>query len=136
LCALPIEHVEETMRPLAVDAMAGAPSFVRGIAVVRGVPTPVVDASSLLSGHASHPTRFVTLKTARRRIALAVDAVVGVVEIPPGSLSPLPPLFQNDSSDAVSAVGTLDVDLLLVLESARLIPEELWAVLEGGCVLA
>jgi purine-binding chemotaxis protein CheW len=136
LCALPLEHVEETMRPLAVEAIAGVPSFVRGLAVVRGSPIPVVDAASLLSGDASHPTRFVTVKTGSRRIALAVDAVVGVVEIPLGSLDALPVLFQYASLDVISAIGTLDADLLLVLRSTRLIPEELWAVLEAGCVLA
>jgi purine-binding chemotaxis protein CheW len=136
LCALPLEHVEEAMRPLAVEAIAGVPSFVRGLAVVRGAPIPVVDAASLLCGKASHPTRFVTIKTGRRRMALAVDAVVGVVEIPPGSLDAVPLLFQDANLDVISAIGTLDTDLLLVLRSTRLIPEELWAVLEVGCTLA
>jgi purine-binding chemotaxis protein CheW len=136
LCALPLERVEEAMRPLPVEAIAGVPAYVRGLAVIRGTPIPVVDAASLLTGDASHPTRFVTVKTGSRRIALAVDAVVGVVEIPRGSLEPLPLLFQSASLDAISAIGTLDGDLLLVLQSARLIPEELWAVLEADCVLA
>lgn len=129
-------HVEETMRPLAVEAIVGAPSFVRGLAVVRGTPIPVVDAASLLSGHRSHATRFVTVKTGSRRIALAVDAVVGVVEIPLGSLDALPLLFQDANRDVISAIGTLDADLLLVLRSTHLIPEEFWAVLEAGCALA
>lgn len=136
LCALPLEHVEETMRPLPVEAIAGAPSFVRGLAVVRGAPIPVVDAASLISGVASHPTRFVTVKTGSRRIALAVDAVVGVVEIPPSSLDAFPLLFQDASLDVISAIGTLDAELLVVLRSTCLIPEELWAVLETGCALA
>jgi purine-binding chemotaxis protein CheW len=121
---------------MAVETIAGMPSFVRGLAVVRGVPIPVVDAGALLSGVASHATRFVTVKTGSRRIALAVDAVVGVVEIPPGSLEALPLLFQDTSLDAISAIGTLDSDLLLVLQGTRLVPEELWAVLEAGCAAA
>jgi purine-binding chemotaxis protein CheW len=135
-CALPLEHVEETMRPLAIEAIAGVPSFVRGLAVVRGAPIPVVDAASLINGVASHPRRFVTVKAGTRRIALAVDAVVGVVEIPSGSLDALPQLFQDASLDAISAIGMLDADLLLVLRSTHLIPEEFWAVLETGCALA
>jgi purine-binding chemotaxis protein CheW len=136
LCALPLEHVEETMRPMPVEAIAGLPSFVRGLAVVRGAPIPVVDAASLLSGDASdatRATRFVTVKTGSRRIALLVDAVVGVVPIPRGSLDALPLLFQDASLDMISAVGTLDANLLLVLRSARLVREELWAVLEPVC---
>jgi purine-binding chemotaxis protein CheW len=136
LCALPLDHVEEAMRPMAVEAIAGVPSFVRGLAIVRGVPMAVVDAASLLSGRPSHPTRFVTVKAGSRRIALAVDAVVGVVEIPPGSVSALPLLFQDASLDVISAIGMLDADLLLVLQSTRLISEEHWAVLEAGWALA
>ena len=136
LCALPLEHIEEAMRPMAVEAIAGVPSFVRGLAVVRGTPIPVIDAGSLLSGVACHPTRFVTVKTGRRRIALAVDAVVGVVEIPRGSLDALPLLFQDTRLDAISAIGTLDAELLLVLQSGRLVSEELWAVLEADSVPA
>jgi purine-binding chemotaxis protein CheW len=135
LCALPLEHVEEAMRPMAVEAIAGVPSFVLGLAVVRGAPIPVVDAAILLTGLASHPTRFVTVKTGSRRVALAVDDVIGVVAIPSGSLDALPPVFQGVSVDVISAIGTLDADLLLVLQSTRLIPEEFWAVLEADCAL-
>ena len=84
----------------------------------------------------SHATRFVTVKTGSRRVALAVDAVVGVVEIPPGSLDALPLLFQDASLDVISAIGTLDAELLLVLRSTRLIPEEFWAALEADCAAA
>ena len=112
--------------------LAGVPSFIQGLAVVRGVPTPVVNAASLLSGEASHPTRFVTVKTGTRRIVLAVDAVVGVVEIPPGSVDALPQLFQNAELDAISAIGMLDGELLLVLRSTRLIPDDVWATIRAG----
>lgn len=131
-CALPLEHVEETMRPLPVEPIAGVPSFVQGLAVVRGVPTPVVDAASLLSGDPSHPTRFVTVKTGTRRIVLAVDAVLGVIEIPPGSVDALPPLFQGAGLDAIAALGALDAELLLVLRSTRLVSDDLWTTIQAG----
>lgn len=132
LCALPLENVEETMRPLPVEPIAGVPSFVQGLAVIRGVPIPVVDAASILSGDASHPTRFVTVKTGTRRIALAVDAVVGIIEIPPDAVDVLPPLFQSHGLDAISAIGVLDADLLLVLRSTRLVPDDVWATIQSG----
>ena len=131
LCALPLEHVEETMRPLPVEAIAGVPPFVRGLAIIRGVPTAVVDAALLFGGEASHPTRFVIVKAGARRVALAVDAVVGVTEIVPGSLDALPPLFQDAHLDAISAIGTLDAELLFVLRSTRLVPDEVWTMLEA-----
>ena len=132
LCALPLEHVVETMRALPVEPMAGLPAFVRGLAVVRGTPTPVLDASALLCGERAPPVRFVTIRTGQRHVVLAVDAVIGVVELPPETARTLPPLFQHAGPDALSAVGALDGALLLVLESARLVPDDVWAAIDRG----
>lgn len=122
LCALPLEHVSETMRPLPVEAIAGVPVPVRGVAIIRGAPVPVVDLACLLAGTESHPNRFVTVNVGARRVALAVDAVVGVRTIPSEALSELPPLLDGDS-DVIAEMGTLDARLLVVLRSARLIPD-------------
>lgn len=127
LCALPLEHVVETMRPLVVEPMAGAPSFVLGLTVVRGEPLAVVDAARLM-GMADAPIgRFVTVAVGVRRIALAVGDVAGVRRLPPGSLRALPPLLHEAAGDVVDAVGLLDAELLLMLRSARLLPDDVQA---------
>jgi chemotaxis signal transduction protein len=58
-----------------------------------------------------------------RRVALAVAQVLGIRTLDSG---PLPPLLR---ADALLAIGTLDSELLLVLNSARLIPDEAWEAL-------
>jgi purine-binding chemotaxis protein CheW len=133
VCALPIEHVSETMRPLPVEPFAGSPTFVLGLSIIRGSPVPVVDAGRLL-GAAEQPrlTRFVTIKVGERRAALAVGAVVGVWSLAATSLDELPPLLREASGDVVAAIGRLDADLLLVLRSARIVPESVWTALEAG----
>jgi len=140
LCALPVEHVIETMRPLPVEPMAGAPRFVRGLSVIRGVPTPVVDAARLLgvteeeSDLAAAPAaggRFVTLRAGERPVALAVDAVLTVRALAEPSLHELPPLLRDAATDVVSAVSVLDAELLLVLRAARLVPGDLPPPLEA-----
>lgn len=128
-CALPIEHVVETMRPLPVESLAGAPSFVRGVAVVRGVPLPVVDVGELLAGTESEPTRFVVVKTSDRAVALAVDSVLGVRTLAEDSLRALPSLLGDAREQLVGALGHLDAELLLVLRSARCVPEAVWSSL-------
>lgn len=132
LCALPVEHVAETMRPQSVRAIAGAPSFVHGTAVIRGLPVPVVDAASILGDgtSSSHATRFVSLKTADRHIALAVDQVVGVTQVDRTSLSDLPPLLAAANEHAVSAIGILDGELFIMLSSGKLVPEDVWTAIE------
>jgi purine-binding chemotaxis protein CheW len=132
LCALPLRCVGETMRPLPVTRIVGAPAFVQGLAVVRGVPTAVLDAAALLSGQPSRSTRFVTVNTGGRSVALAVDAVIGVVDIPAGDVEALPPLYQNRGADAIAAIGRFDEELLLVLQSSRLMTEEVWAIIHAA----
>ena len=134
LCALPLEHVDETMRPQPVRALAGAPPFVRGVAVIRGLPVPVVDAATAIgqAEPSSNGTRFVALKTAERRVALLVNEVVGVRQIDLRDLFELPPLLASASERVVSAIGMLDSELLMVLRSGKLVSEATWAAVENG----
>jgi purine-binding chemotaxis protein CheW len=134
LYALRLEHVEETMRPLPMRPIAGVPPFVRGIAVVRGLPVPVVDAASVVgSGEPSScVTRFVSLAMAGRRVALAVDEVLGLRRIDRTQLSQLPPLLADAGEEVLSAIGTLDTELLMVLRSGHLVPEDAWKTIDAG----
>jgi purine-binding chemotaxis protein CheW len=127
LCALPLECVLETMRPLPVDPLPGAPRFILGLAIVRGAPIPVVSAAHLLGTGKVPPTRFVAVRAGERQVALAVDSVLGVRSVTAGSLRDLPPLLRDASAEYVAAIGTLDTELLFFLQSTYLVPEELWA---------
>jgi purine-binding chemotaxis protein CheW len=131
LCALPLAHVVETMRPLPVSRLSNVPDFVSGLAIVRGVPTAVVDAARLLGEEDTCPSRFVALRVSDRRVALAVDDVLGVRRIPVGCVHDLPPLLANADQADISAIGALDAELLLVLGTTRLVPNELWAALDA-----
>jgi purine-binding chemotaxis protein CheW len=134
VCAFPLEHVIETMRPLSIEALPGLPPPVKGVAIIRGAPVPVVDLAWVLAANESHPTRFVTVNADGRRVALLVDAVVGVRAIPTGSLQDLPPLLRDASIDAIAKIGSLDAELLVVLRSGRLVPEAVWNALESDGV--
>src|SRR5262245_43758661 len=99
ICALPIAHVLETMRPLPVRPLADLPRCVTGLALIRGWPTPVIDARTLLGGGDTWPARrYVTLRLAadneRRVAALAVDDVLGITELAQDSLGELPELLK------------------------------------------
>ncbi|HEY4016238.1 MAG TPA: chemotaxis protein CheW [Polyangiaceae bacterium] len=130
VCAVPAEHVSETMRALPIEPIAGAPPFVRGLSVVRGSPVPVLDAARIVGapspGTAAGSGMFVTLRTGGRVAALAVEAVIGVATVPPGSLERLPPLLRDADADMVSAIGTHDAALMFILNSARLAPASVW----------
>jgi purine-binding chemotaxis protein CheW len=130
LCALPLERVIETLRPLPIEPLSGAPPFVCGVSIVRGEPLPVVDAGLLLGGGQARATRLVTLRLGARAVALAVDSVIGVRAFERSALRELPPLLREAAADTVAALGSLDRELLLLLESGRLVPEAVFAAVE------
>lgn len=129
-CGVPLEHVRETMRPLPVEPLAGVPAFVLGVSLIRGRPTPVVDGLRLLGGRsASRATRYVALELGARGAALAVDEVLGVRDVSPETFGVLPGIL-GGAQEHVAALGSLDTELLLVLEHGRLLPDAAWARLD------
>jgi purine-binding chemotaxis protein CheW len=120
-CAIPVEHVVETMRPLPVEPLGEGPAYVRGVAVIRGVPTIVIDAATLLKTSAGARSRFVVVRTATRKAALIVDEVSEVRAIAEAELGALPPLARAASGDVIAAIGTIDAELVVVLEAAKLV---------------
>jgi purine-binding chemotaxis protein CheW len=140
--AVPAELACETMRPLPVEGVPAAPSFVSGLALIRGVPTPVVDLAALVGSpgpvagsrgavERAEPGRFVTVRAGGRRVALAVDSVVGITTLPGDQVAELPAVLAEAASRGVTAVGALDGELLAVLDSARLVPEAVWRAVAG-----
>jgi purine-binding chemotaxis protein CheW len=126
--ALPFSCLVETMRPLPIESIPGAPSFVRGVAIIRGIPTPVVDLGSIL-GVQGRPVgeRFVTVRADGRQVALIVDAVVGIRELSElTTKQELPRLLNGASDDIVETIATLDEKFLTVLRSGWKLPADVW----------
>ncbi len=125
--AIRLGDVAEIMRPLPVEPLAGMPAFLLGLSVIRGTPVPVVDLGALLgSSGAADTKRYVTLRIGTRRVALAVEDVLGVRDLDSSTFERLPPLHAGAHGDAIHAVGALDRQLLVVLEAARVVPDEVW----------
>ena len=134
LCALPLEHVIETMRPLPIEPLAGAPVAVKGMALIRGAPVPVIALAALIDDAAEQSGRFITIRAGKEQIALTVDSVLGVHRIATASLQDLPMLLKDADNKAVSAIGAVDAELLLILNAARLVPDGLWQLLSNSGV--
>jgi purine-binding chemotaxis protein CheW len=130
LCSLPLTFVAETMRRQPLSPIADAPSFVSGLSVIRGSPTPVIDLAVLLQGGEIEPRRMlVTLRIEQRLVALAVDGVLGVRELGSQSVRELPPLIRTARPEMIEAIGVLDRQLLVVLAATQIIPDHAWASL-------
>lgn len=117
-CLIPLGDVLEVLRPLAVEPVAGMPAWVRGVALVRGAPTPVVALGTLLGIRAGEPRRWVRIRGDRGATVLEADEVFGVVEMEAGEL----PALLRERGGALAAVAARDAELLRVLEAARVQP--------------
>lgn len=127
LCAIPINHVQETMRPLDVRPLVDMSGFVLGVSLIRGKPTPVVALSMLLSDSITDPIRrFVTLRVAERTVALGVQEVLGIFDLKENELEVLAPLLQRAKADLIETVGAFDKQLVVVLKTVRLLSEDDW----------
>ena len=133
-CAIPVRFVAEILRPLPVQPLGGVPAYVRGLSVIRGAPVPVVDVNLLIGDDGSEHAagRLAVIDVGERRIALAVDAVLGMQRLDAHLIGRLPPLLHGVASDVVEAIGVADARLLVVLRAARLGPDEVWSVLAAG----
>ena len=135
LCSLPLEHVVETMRPLPVQSLAGAPAFVLGMSIIRGAAIPVVDVGLVLgTDDPPKPTRLVTVRSGENQVALSVEEVLGVRELTLTSLRGLPPLLGEAAADVVYAIGTLDTNLLFALQAARIVPDSVWQAIRDQVI--
>lgn len=132
--AIPLSHTSEVMRPLPITPLAGSPAFVLGLATIRGKTAPVISTSALLGGEVGKaPTRFVCLRSNGRLVALALEHVDGIRSFPNSLFETLPPLLSSaESEKLVERIGTLDAQLLVVLKSGRIVPDNVWKHIEEG----
>ena len=131
LCALHLNEVVETMRPLAVQPLAGTPPYVRGVTIMRGVATPVIDVPRLLAGEQIEPERFLAVRTEHGPVAFATGPVVGIRAAVPDGTARHPALLRGTASRLVAGVGLIDAEPLLLLRSMRVVPDEVWAAAAG-----
>ena len=135
LCAVPVEHVVEIMRPLPIIPVRGVPDFILGLAGIRGTPVPVVDPNRLVGTPGSPQTgRFVVVRAGPRRVALAVDAVAGLRGLEDAVLSELPPFLHHADMSWLESIRMMDQELLFVLESVHIVPVDTWQRFESNGV--
>jgi purine-binding chemotaxis protein CheW len=127
LCALRLDEVIETMRPLHTHPLAGTPAFVTGICIMRGIPTLVVDVARLLGGVTAEASRFVAVRTERGPAAFATGDILGVRTVNADPAEHNTALLGDAPARLIAAVGTIDAAPVLLLQSMRLVPDDVWA---------
>ena len=109
LCGLPLDAVEETLRPQPLRPLKSPAVHVQGLARIRGDWLPVVDLAGLLGltesgvdpapADAAAVRRYVVVRAGDRRVALAVAEVLGLQTFAAEQLRALPPLLRDRDPD-------------------------------------
>lgn len=125
--AIDIMRVDEILPPQKATPVPGAPPFVRGVINLRGTILPVIDLRRRLK--AAPPTtprkpKVVVCWLGRRRLALEVDGIFGVVRERMAEVKPPPPLVLAGGRPCILGVTGSAGRLRLLLD--------LHAALDGG----
>jgi purine-binding chemotaxis protein CheW len=119
--ALPLEHVVEVFRMLAVAPLPEAPPSVRGVMDLRGRVIPVIDLRARLGMPAREPdlsTPIVVVETGGAAAGLVTDEVVEVLALPSEAVEAID--RTAGPARVVTSLARLDGRLVLVLDTEAL----------------
>lgn len=123
--ALPLENVESALQMVALTPLPETPPWVAGAVNIHGRVISVLDLRERMGGKAKRPTPddyLLVVRGIERSIALIVDEVTEVMEIPASQVEP--PSGPLARSRPLAAVVRQKEDLIMVLDAARLVPSE------------
>ena len=122
--AIDIGLVQEIRGIGAVTSIANAPAFLMGFIHLRGSIVPLIDLRIAL-GQAEPTydasTVVIILIFAHGATGIVVDRVADVVPLTPAQLKPPPQLHGSAMAGHVTAIGSLDERLLIVLDMDSLL---------------
>ena len=124
-CALPLTCVAETMRALPTRPCASVAPYVRGVSLIRGRATVVLDLAWLLGGVSGSCLRFVLLRTNDRPVVLGVDTLHGIRALSEADLQPLRGVLTPFAHSQVRALQALDEGLVALLEPTIVLTQDL-----------
>lgn len=131
---LPLPVTERALPMVAISPLPGCPEVVLGAINLHGDVVPVLDVRRRLGlpeAEYGPAARLLIARTARRVVALPVDDVHGVAEVPAESVLPpetVVPGIEHLSGVAALADGLLlihDLDLFFSIEEERQLAESL-----------
>ena len=116
--AIPVERVQEVLRPVAITPVPLAPAAVRGLLHLRGDIVTVVDLAAALAlpPAALVPESHVVVRDGALAVSLLVESIGDVSHHAPGSMQPAPRTLNARTRSLVVGTVPRAHDLLLVLD--------------------
>ncbi len=131
---VPVTRVDEVLEYTTPTCIPRSPVYLRGILNVRGRLIPVLDLRrrfGLAVADITHDSRIVVINLDWEGdtvpLGVLVDAVSGVVDLPPEALSDPPTLGRNGDGDGGVLTGTArwNEEILLVLDPDSILTAEM-----------
>jgi purine-binding chemotaxis protein CheW len=125
--ALHLRNVERVVRAAEVTPLPRTPNIVLGVINAQGSILPVVNVRRrfrLMEREVEPTDRLIIAKTSRRRVALLVDSVTGVIERAQDDVVPADAIVPG--TEYIEGVTHLDENILLIhdLDSFLSLDEE------------
>ncbi len=130
---IPIEEVQEIVKPSAITKIPNAPEYVKGIANLRGNVLPVMDLRTRLGmspKEEDENTRVIVLNVEDRTTGLVVDSVSEVLHVEEDNVDIPPDMLQSFEEKYLKGVARTGDGkrITLILETKAILPEKI----EGG----
>jgi len=119
-----IRAVQEIRSYEAPTAIADAPPHVLGVTNLRGVIVPIVDLRLQFGMDKWQPdeqTVVIVVEVEKRLAGFVVDRVLDVAQLGAEQIKPAPAMSLASGRSFISAIGTLDQEILILLDVDRLL---------------
>ena len=128
-----ILKVQEIRGYDAVTRIANAPEFIKGVVNLRGVIVPIVDMRIKFKlGEPTYNefTVVIIMNVLERIIGMVVDGVSDVVALGPEQIKAAPEMGSTMDTDYITGLGTLNDQMLILVDIERLMSSEEMQVME------
>ncbi len=128
-----ILKVQEIRGYDAVTHIANAPEFIKGVINLRGVIVPIVDMRIKFKVGVPTYNEFtvvIIMNVLERVIGMVVDGVSDVVALSPEQIKAAPEMGAAMDTDYITGLGTLNDQMLILVDIEKLMSSEEMQVME------
>ncbi len=119
---IPVEDVQEVVRPRPITPVPLAPKVIRGLINLRGQILTAIDLRYRLNASAQaaeQQAMSVVVRTSEGAVSLLVDEIGDVLEVVEDTFEAPPDTLQNASRELVLGVHKLPERLLMILDTDK-----------------
>lgn len=122
---IPILKVREIISLPPITKMPQSPSYIEGVANIRGSIIPIVNIKRLanLDGSEKKGDKVIIIASGKMVFGILVDGITGVINIDETAIEPTANVI-NKASEIIGGVIKLDSRILVLLDTSGLIPHE------------